>query len=94
MKQTENYKDTLFYSMHAVEERSREVMLCSKNAKGTAFFLFKIGDNKYLFLTEQGYIATAIFNPFTCMYYVDDVYGITDIDCALTMLESYERYGE
>lgn len=34
----------------------------------------KVGDNSYL-AEFNGGIFTAIFNPFTCLYYVDDKYG-------------------
>jgi hypothetical protein len=34
----------------------------------------KIGDNEYL-ADYNGIKCTAIFNPFVCRYYVDDVYG-------------------
>lgn len=34
----------------------------------------KTGDNQYV-AEFEGTHATAIFNPFTGLYYVDDVYG-------------------
>ena len=34
----------------------------------------KIGDNLYL-ADYNGTRCTAIFNPFVCRYYVDDIYG-------------------
>lgn len=33
------------------------------------------GNNKVL-ARYNGVYCTAVFNPFVCMYYVDDVYGI------------------
>lgn len=35
----------------------------------------KTGDNQYI-AEYRGTKCTAIFNPFTCLFYVDDVYGI------------------
>lgn len=34
----------------------------------------KCGDNSYL-AEYEGKLFTAIFNPFTQLYYVDDIYG-------------------
>ncbi len=44
---------------------------------GKAEIIQKIGDNLYL-AEVNGVRCTAIFNPFTGRYYVDDVYGIVD----------------
>lgn len=35
----------------------------------------KTGDNKYIVRTDSGVLCTAIFNPFTNLYYADDLYG-------------------
>lgn len=35
----------------------------------------KVGDNKYIVITDSGVLCTAIFNPFTNFYYADDLYG-------------------
>lgn len=35
----------------------------------------KVGDNQYI-AEYRGTLCTAIFNPFTGLYYVDDIYGI------------------
>lgn len=35
----------------------------------------KVGDNQYI-ADYRGTLCTAIFNPFTGLYYVDDIYGI------------------
>ena len=45
--------------------------------KGTAevTILKKVGDNEYI-ANYRGTKCTAIFNPFSGMYYVDDVYGV------------------
>ena len=40
-----------------------------------ATIIKKIGDNLYL-AEYNGVRCTAIFNPFVCRYYVDDVYGL------------------
>ena len=40
-----------------------------------ATIIKKIGDNLYL-ADYNGVKCTAIFNPFVCRYYVDDVYGL------------------
>lgn len=36
-----------------------------------------IGDNKYL-VDYRGVKCSAIFNPFNCTFYADDVYGRLD----------------
>lgn len=33
------------------------------------------GTMTYIVQTQDGIYCTAIFNPFTCVYYADDVYG-------------------
>ena len=35
-----------------------------------------LGTTTYMVLTEDGKRCTAIFNPLTCAYYADDIYGV------------------
>ena len=42
---------------------------------GEATIVKSIGDNLYL-ADYNGVKCTAIFNPYVCHYYVDDLYGI------------------
>lgn len=44
-----------------------------------AEILGKIGDNEYL-ARYDGVICTAIFNYFTSLYYLDDIYGVVSSD--------------
>ena len=44
---------------------------------GEATIIKEIGDNLYL-AEYNGVKCTAIYNFFTCRYYVDDVYGIRE----------------
>lgn len=37
-------------------------------------------DNKYIVRTDSGVLCTAIFNPFTNLYYADDLYGKIEED--------------
>jgi hypothetical protein len=46
-----------------------------KNNLAEATILKRLGDNDYL-AEYDGIKCHAIFNPFVCRYYVDDVYGI------------------
>ncbi len=46
-----------------------------RHVLGEAKIIRKIGDNLYL-AEYRGVKCTAIFNPFTGRYFVDDVYGI------------------
>ena len=39
--------------------------------------LKEIGNNSYL-VDYRGVKCSAIFNPFNCTYYADDIYGRTD----------------
>ena len=32
----------------------------------------------YIVLTQDGTKCTAIWNPFVCLFYADDIYGIID----------------
>ena len=46
-----------------------------RHVLGDATILEKTGDNSYL-AEYNGVKCTAIFNYFTCTYFVDDVYGV------------------
>lgn len=46
-----------------------------RHVLGEAEIIKKTGDNQYL-AEYNGVRCTAIFNPFVCKYFVDDVYGI------------------
>ena len=49
--------------------------LKDKEHDGDADIIEKIGGNLYL-AEYNGVQCTAIFNPFVCRYFVDDVYGV------------------
>ena len=49
----------------------------NRHVLGEAEIIKNIGDNQYL-AEYNGVKCTAIFNPFTCYYYVDDVYGVVE----------------
>ena len=51
----------------------------NRHMLGKAEIIECIGDNLYL-AEYNGVRCTAIFNPFTGRYYVDDVYGIQKED--------------
>ena len=42
--------------------------------------LEEAGNNDYI-VGYNGVKCHAVFNPFVCKYYADDVYGIIDDDC-------------
>ena len=42
--------------------------------------LEEVGNNDYI-VDYKGVKCHALFNPFVCEYYVDDVYGIIEDDC-------------
>lgn len=50
-------------------------MVCSLCCPDDIEIVGKLGDNQYL-AKYKTTMCTAIFNPFTCMYYADDVYGV------------------
>lgn len=52
-----------------------KAMIHSQNDIRECEIVEKVGDNQYI-AEYRGTRCTAIFNPFTCLYYVDDVYGI------------------
>lgn len=47
----------------------------ARHVLGEATIIKSIGDNLYL-ADYNGVKCTAIFNPFTGRYYVDDIYGL------------------
>ena len=55
--------------IHSLKDRRTD-----KNVLAEAEIIKKIGDNLYL-AEYNGVRCTAIFNPFVCRYYVDDLYG-------------------
>ena len=56
--------------IHSLKDRVHD-----RHVLGEAEIIKKIGDNLYL-AEVNGVRCTAIFNPFTERYYVDDIYGI------------------
>ena len=56
--------------IHSLKDRVHD-----RHVLGEAEIITQIGDNLYL-AEVNGVRCTAIFNPFTERYYVDDVYGI------------------
>ena len=55
-------------------------MVHSKEKREEVEMLEKVGDNDYLVRTENGVKCHAIFNPFSWLYYADDIYGIVKED--------------
>lgn len=47
----------------------------STNTIRVVTLIEKIGDNKYIVITDSDVLCTAIFNPFASLYYADDLYG-------------------
>lgn len=47
----------------------------STNTVKEVTLIEKTDDNKYIVRTDSGVLCTAIFNPFTNLYYADDLYG-------------------
>lgn len=52
-----------------------KAMIHSQNDIRDCEIVKKVGDNQYI-ADYRGTLCTAIFNPFTGLYYVDDIYGI------------------
>lgn len=52
----------------------------STNTVKEVTLIEKTDDNKYIVRTDSGVLCTAIFNPFTNLYYADDLYGKTEGD--------------
>lgn len=56
--------------IHSLKDKEHD-----RHVLGEATIIKRIGDNLYL-ADYNGVKCTAIFNPFTGRYYVDDVYGL------------------
>ena len=67
-----NYIDKCQCYIHSLKKDEQSVL-------AEATIIKKIGDNQYL-ADYNGIKCTAIFNPFVCKYFVDDVYGRIDSD--------------
>lgn len=52
----------------------------STNTIRVVTLIEKTDDNKYIVRTDSGVLCTAIFNPFTNLYYADDLYGKIEED--------------
>lgn len=52
----------------------------SSNTVKEVTLIEKTDDNKYIVRTDSGVLCTAIFNPFTNLYYADDLYGKIEED--------------
>lgn len=52
----------------------------STNTVKEVTLIEKTDDNKYIVITDSGVLCTAIFNPFTNLYYADDLYGKIEED--------------
>ena len=52
-----------------------KAMIHSQNDIRECEIVDKVGDNQYI-AEYRGIRCTAIFNPFTGLYYLDDIYGI------------------
>ncbi len=50
--------------------------------------LEEAGNNNYI-VDYKGVKCHALFNPFVCEYYVDDVYGIIEDDCPFYFTELF-----
>lgn len=53
-----------------------KTLLKSKGVTEVVDIIKVEGDNKYIATLDNGVKCTAIFNPFVCLFYADDVYGI------------------
>lgn len=49
-------------------------LICSLNQTAEVTITERVGNNKYL-ADYEGTICAAMFNPFTGLYYVDDIHG-------------------
>nr|WP_092067943.1 hypothetical protein [Dendrosporobacter quercicolus]NSL46855.1 hypothetical protein [Dendrosporobacter quercicolus DSM 1736]SDL66807.1 hypothetical protein SAMN04488502_101503 [Dendrosporobacter quercicolus] len=56
--------------IHSLKDKEQD-----RHVLGEATIIKRIGDNLYL-ADYNGVKCTAIFNPFTGRYYVDDIYGL------------------
>jgi hypothetical protein len=58
--------------IHSLKDKEND-----RHVLGEATIIEKTGDNQYL-AEYNGVKCTAIYNPFTGYYYVDDVYGVRE----------------
>ena len=56
--------------IHSLKDKEHD-----RHVLGEAIIIKSIGDNLYL-ADYNGVKCTAIFNPFTGRYFVDDIYGL------------------
>ena len=71
-------------------------MVHSKNTVEEITLIESLGGNKYIVLTKDGVMCSAIFNIFTRLYYADDLYGVIEDqtkDQAKDTRKDYEYYG-
>jgi hypothetical protein len=59
--------------IHSLKDKKND-----RHVLGEAEIIKSIGDNLYL-AEYNGIKCTAIFNPFTGYYYVDDVHGVVEV---------------
>lgn len=59
------HKNLVLGMVHSEEKRGPQLLE----------YLAKTGDNTHRVKTPAGVICTAIFNPFTGLYYADDIYA-------------------
>jgi hypothetical protein len=67
-----DYIDKCQCYIHSLKDKEND-----RHVLGAATIIKRIGDNLYL-AEYNGVRCTAIFNPFVCRYYVDDVYGLRE----------------
>lgn len=60
---------TVFAHIHSLDGEMKEVTVLKK---------YSDGHQTYYIVDCGGVKCTAIFNPFTCEYYADDLYGIVE----------------
>lgn len=56
------------------ENKKVRAFIHSKRDFAVATLIRQVDTNKYI-AEYEGINCTAIFNPITCLYYVDDLYG-------------------
>ena len=59
--------------------KTANAMIHSKKTTDTVVIVSENGNNDVV-VSYQGKLMTAIFNPFVCLYYADDVYGVLGDD--------------
>ena len=60
--------------IHSLKDKEND-----RHVLGEATIIEKTGNNQYL-AEYNGVKCTAIYNPFTGYYYVDDVYGVREAE--------------